>query len=79
MKHEKRSHSDAATTDDKPLDLVTFGETMLSYKPAPPSSRNDMPLTTGASLIVQAVGGAELNTAVAASLVGTKAAWALIV
>ena len=62
----------------KHLDLVTFGEAMLTYKPAPPATCNDTPLTTGASLVVQAVGGAELNTAVAASLVGKKAAWASV-
>ena len=75
----KRSLSDslgpAATTDTKRLDLVTFGETLLTYKPAPSS---DTALTTGASLVVQAVGGAEFNTAVAASLVGKKVAWASV-
>ena len=71
----KRSRSESNT---KHLDLVTFGEAMLTYKPVPPSTCNDTPLTTGASLVVQAVGGAELNTAVAASLVGKKAAWASV-
>ena len=71
----KRSRSDS---DTKHLDLVTFGEAMLTYKPVPPSTHNGPPLTTGASLVVQAVGGAELNTAVAASLVGKKTAWASV-
>ena len=59
----------------KSLDLVTFGETMLIYKPAPPAATGDTPLTTGASMVVQAVGGAEMNTAVAATQVGTKTKW----
>ena len=44
----------------KSLDLVTFGETMLIYKPAPPAATGGTPLTTGASMVVQAVGGAEI-------------------
>jgi sugar/nucleoside kinase (ribokinase family) len=71
----KRLRSDS---DIKHLDLVTFGEAMLTYKPVPPSTCSGTPLTTGASQVVQAVGGAELNTAVAVSLVGKKAAWASV-
>ena len=67
----KRSRSNS---DTKRLDLVSFGETILTYKPAPLSTLID-PLNTSASLVVQAVGGAEFNAAVACSLVGKKAAW----
>ena len=44
--------------------LVTFGEALLTFKPAPPMATS-LPLGSGASLQVQAVGGAELNVAVA--------------
>ena len=71
----KRSRSDS---DTKHLDLVTFGEAMLTYKPVPPSTHNGPPLTTDACLEVQAVGGAALNTALAAPLVGKKPAWASV-
>ena len=61
--------------EEKTLDLVTFGETMLIYKPAPAQAADGTPLTTGASMVVESVGGAEMNTAVAAAQVGTSAKW----
>ena len=45
-------------------DLLTFGEAVLTYKPAPDDS-SASGLTAGASAVVQAVGGSELNVAVA--------------
>ena len=39
--------------------MLTFGEALLTYKPTP--TPKDLPLTGGASCLVQAVGGAELN------------------
>jgi len=41
--------------------LLTFGEVMLTYKPAPGAE----PIATGVSHVVQAVGGSELNVAAA--------------
>ena len=52
------------------MSIVTFGESMLSYKPAPAAPDGSVALTTAASVMVQAVAGAELNVAVAATLVG---------
>lgn len=45
--------------------LVTFGEALLTYKPVPAGSTGALPLSAGTTVQVQAVGGAELNTAVA--------------
>jgi sugar/nucleoside kinase (ribokinase family) len=61
--------------------VLTFGEALLTYKPAPASSEGatlSSPLAAGVSTQLQAVGGSELNVAVAlAQLDGplNKAAW----
>ena len=44
-------------------DLVSFGEALLTYKPA--AATEGEPLAAGASSVVQAIGGSELNVAVA--------------
>ena len=57
------------------MSIVSFGESMLSYKPAPAAPDGSVALTGGASVMVQAVAGAELNVAVAATLVGESCEW----
>ena len=53
--------------------MLTFGESLLTSKPAP--SKTDALLADGCTAQLQAVGGAEMNTAVALARTGCSAGW----
>jgi sugar/nucleoside kinase (ribokinase family) len=48
--------------------ILTFGEALFTFRPLPPGAGGAMPpLSPGATPVLRAIGGAELNTAVAAA------------
>ncbi|KAL3903130.1 MAG: hypothetical protein SGPRY_011800 [Prymnesium sp.] len=59
------------------MSVVTYGEALLTYKQAPAELciPNAKCLSTGASIQLEAIGGAELNVAVALAHLGVAAKW----
>ena len=54
--------------------MLTFGESLLTSKPAPSTAPTAL-LADGCTAQLQAVGGAEMNTAVALARTGCSAGW----